>query len=105
MDIEPLEEEKKEEHFKLEEEDFMDKATIGLKLQEFIAKEQIKDLIAMGKLPKDTKLEGTTSPISSRAMRRLRAFPIRNSSMLITPANAKEKVEEQANTTENLGFK
>jgi len=25
--------------------------------------------------------------------------------MLITPANDKEKVEEQANTTENLGFK
>ncbi len=65
LDIEPAEEDKKEEHFKLEEEDLWDKATIGLKLQEFVAKEQIKDLVAIGQLPKDSKLEGNGSPMSS----------------------------------------
>ena len=40
----------------MKEEDLYDKRTIGLMLQEFIAREHLNDMIELGKVPEGTKL-------------------------------------------------
>ena len=79
--------------FRVIDDEFIDKATIGLRLQQFIAEEHLRDLVEIEKLQQqqaEAESRQLVRDIKSR-IGRMRQFPVKNGAELGRPANAPSK--------------